>query len=431
MKHQDSTSSLLFFIAWWLCVATLSAQVRYEDQPLGSIPYEQREKLKEAMRVREPMDREIVDLEAEPWFDAAGQRLVGVVENRTMAKPQLDLRVKLFLANQSPLADPIKNEDRRVLVESRILSDWVQTTALAVHAERCGFQVTPQQVEQVIAQLAAQSAGDVGQTNDRMQMIGIPEVELRRETHDALLVEKLLTETVSRSYAEAQLRQIFERTPKVFLEPTRVEAWQIYQPLLRWATNKQIDKYNKNLKKFAKRLRKCKTDEDYLELKQKLDAAEGVKYVFTYLPRISENEPLPFSVMQQLFTLDLGKVSKPIRTSLGLHVVKVVKRIDGDQGTFEEARPKVENYLVEKMRDWLYESIKGQYDIQTNASGLNHWRPAASSRTAIGSASAADGASTQAVPRVPEQQRNAGERRLFTSPPPVKEVILDQAEPRS
>ncbi|MEK7139472.1 MAG: peptidylprolyl isomerase, partial [Patescibacteria group bacterium] len=73
---------------------------------------------------------------------------------------------------------------------------------------------------------------------------------------------------------------------------------------------------------------------------------------------VAEGDMVPPTVQQAMFKLEPGETSDLIKSNLGLHVVKVVERVQGQQGTFEQARPQIEAMLFEKGKEAIFEQLK-------------------------------------------------------------------------
>lgn len=447
MRNRLLFKALAGLLGAALLIPSARAQQPGEDtvtethKPMWSPPakfrrlLEQQQMLKQKIKTRGPV-------ETTPWLSPKGERLVGVVENRMLTKPQLEMRVNLFLQHQSRLDDPAKEEDRRVICESRILADWAQMTALAVLAEKQGFAVTPEEVDQALQKLASQSVQESGKAAAQMQMIGIPEGELRQELRDGIIVEKMMHTRVGQ-VSDEQLLTLFKAHPDAFLDPTRVKAWQLFQPSGATMTRKQIADAQKEFEKWGKRLRKCKKEADYLKLQSELKGHENV--VLSYLDRVASNEPLPAPLLKELFGLEPGETSGVIPTPLGLHMVKVLERTEG-HGKFADAKPQIQNYLIEKVKDVMYQTATSKLKVITDASGLNKYRELAKPTTPEAGAADATGiepdpasAGTDATDAPPmantarvrpasatAMPRKPAARGLLRNPPPVEDVLARQ-----
>ncbi|MCL5271453.1 MAG: peptidyl-prolyl cis-trans isomerase [bacterium] len=346
----------------------------YDNEPRKTLPHANLpENLRNAIEQKQLLEEKpkgpIRRVKTTPMLGPDGQQLVGVVEDRRMTKPQLELRANLFLRNAPSLGDPQKAEDRRVLTESRILDDWMKSTILAVHAQRKGYRVKPEEIDAAYKQLVAQSHGNPDQATQMMRMIGIPEADLRQEIEDGIAVDKLMLDYVQANFPEQQKQAIFKEDPSIFLDPPRVRAWQLFYPLTSYLTSSQLEKVTALMNDLRKRLRKCKDMNDYLALKKYLQD-NNREVVLSELSWATADEPLPQPVMKALFTMEIGETSDPVvNRGFGIHVVKVLERKEGEK-SYEQAKPRIENFLIEKSKEILYEEVKGKYKIKINASGL-------------------------------------------------------------
>ena len=435
----------LLVLGWGLILTPRAQLITGSENTQNTIPKKKaiwmpparfRNAIEQQKLLEETPRRPKVKHEFTPWLSPKGERLVGVVEDRMLTKAQLDLRVKIMLQHQPPLNDPIKEEDRRITYEGRILDDWAQLTTLAVQAEHEGFTVTPAEIDQSMQTLSAQSVENVEKAGEQMRMIGIPEQGLRQELADGILVEKMMRARVEK-VSDADLQKIFNRRPETFLEPTRVNAWQLFQPSIgNGMTRKEQAKAEDELTRWAKRLRKCRKQEDYQALLKEL--GERKDLILSYVDNIADNEPLPPPVMRELFGLEPGETSKVVSSKLGLHVVKVIERKQGHRGSLAEAKPQIQNYLIEKSKDVLYENIKSNYQIYTDATGLRKSREVGPSEpeplASPATATTADKAGSTALagqvakPRPRKQLGRLGDPGDLNEPPPVEALIGEKAD---
>ena len=387
---------IVVFAVWLLLGQYPQAREGQESTSISrskiSQHYQARELARQAKLRRQKPDRELVDVEPVPWVNAAGERLVAVVESRTLTRSQLDFRVRLFLRAEPRLEDPEKREDRRILTESRILNDWVKTTALAVCAEDLGFTATDEEVKRVFSELSKGSDESWDETEEVKRLIGIPERELRQEALDAILVDKLLRSESEARFGERKARRIFQRDPELFLQPTRVRAWHIFhaqvsRPIKKrtWYF-KEVSAIEIELKKLRKRLKRAKNEQDVLQIKKELERRPEI--ALSEMVWVSEEGRLATKLKDALFSLEPGKTSKVITVQrvggkLDYHIFRVIERKEGDQPTFEQAKPQIENLFMNKIRDPFYEAIKSKYRIYQAASGLNKWRRVAKAPPAV------------------------------------------------
>ena len=432
---------------------------RFEDEPLQN-DEEREQRARERIDAVEDVDtgprdsrKPILDRKPVPWKNEAGQRLVGVVENRQLTENEMRRRANMLLAlapklepdasarqayadDEEKLAELQQQmmEDRRMTYESGVLKDWIQVTTLAVHAEKSGIQVSDQEVQQALAELSNLSGTQGDQQQKGLSLIGVAEADLQREVRDSVLVEKLLDRTLAETISEQKKRAIFADNPAFFLPPDRVRAWQLFLPQVGRMTSDQAARTTKQMKAIGKLMRKTKVADDAaleaLRLHIKAEFPTTQEYVLSDLGWVEEGQTIPAAKV--LFDTEPGDVSEVIQTNVGLMLVRVFERSEGGN-TFEEALPQINSALHGQLKDLLYEKVKRNYDVHSGASGLNRMvakdasemarqRPLAQAPAPAVVAPEPDLGSLRRVPPPVEPempQSDGGARVQFSDPPPL------------
>lgn len=375
-----------------------------------------------------PHEGRIVDRESEPWLGPTGEQLVGVVNDRFMTRRELNRKAEQMLQQMPPLPEnmrqqerDIMRQDRRIQAEDVILHEWVMITTLALHARNEGFSVSEAEVDRALNKMVQHQGVRPTEAFQTIRLRGIPESEIRAEIRRGILVEKLIHTFIEHRFSELDLRRIFETYPRVFLKPSRVRAWQLFypKPTRGWITNNQRRQRLDRMYDWRKRLRRCDQPEDYQQLKEELEQREDAVYLRD-MGWTEQTEPLPKPLLEALFTTDPDETSEVAHSSLGMHVVKVLKREEGHRGTFEEARPQVVNYLFEKLKPILYEDVRRFYRIYKDAAGLKKWRRV----RPTGSAVAAGSAQSPSPSPTPTPRPTPG--GFSVQVPSVMDVLIDQ-----
>lgn len=394
-----------------------------EKAKYASLPPHIRDALIQEDMRREPIRRNKIDRKPVPWRGPDGEQLVGIVENRMLTKPQLTLRTNLILQGLPPERDPIAAEDRRVLLEDKLLAEWLIIATLAQHAETTGHQVSEAEVRRAINELnnAATLEGD-GNSQVDLRFVGIPESELFNEIRDSLLVEKLVQKRIRETITEDKMQKIFEARPQNFLEPTRVSGYHIFLPKQRNMLRTEEKQLLKDMGKFRNQLRKAKNEKHYTELETDI---VNSKFTFSVMNNVTSEDPMNYHLKEVLFTeTKPGNTSEVFESQIGYHVVKVVSRQEGDAMTLANARGMIEAELFEHYRDFLYSGVKGNYSIHSAGSGLNKWVPVAPYPEPVAPQIQPSSARDQAIAR---KLRQSG---YDFEPPPLEDVLIHNAEKR-
>lgn len=319
----------------------------------------------------------------EPILSPSGDRIVAMVNNeRTMTMSDLDFRLAILLKSlpsiQSPSGgkplDPVQIQEfmdkRRYELSLQIMDDWALNNVLVLEAGKRGFKVEPAEVEKSLAAMSETSHGGEGKARQEMTAFGIPEEQLRAETHDGLLVEKLVTDVVHKNFTPADYRKAFDLDPGYWMLPPRVRAFHVFKSIDSTMTEKQRSQAKSQIDGLYKQLKK--KNPDYKALQNQSDVHSGVAIGDTGW--IAGDSPASPGLKRALFSMEVGQTSRPFSDGLGMHVVRILEREDGSKRTFEDAMPQIEAYLYDKMKDAVYDSVKNRYEIRMNSGGLSRWK---------------------------------------------------------
>jgi parvulin-like peptidyl-prolyl isomerase len=327
---------------------------------------------------------------AEPILSPDGKELVGVVENRYLTKDELKKRAGLMMKalprseqtgliiSSSDANAKQSEEDRQILVEGRVLDDWVRVATLAVHAEHASrevpsLKVNDAEVSEAIKKLSDDAKIDVTKIPVAMQSVMLSERELRQEVRDSLLVEKYMNEYVKRTISDKQMRDLFEKDPSAFIEPTKVHAFEMFIPKEAMQAGGELKKTEKIINSWRGSFSRCKTVDDLKELGEKIKK-EQATMILSDMGWVLGTDAVDPEIHRAIFELKEGKTSKVIASAQGYQVFKAIERTEGEKPDFEKARPNVVAYLTNKLRDAVYENIKGQYGVRMAAGGLKNWK---------------------------------------------------------
>lgn len=171
-----------------------------------------------------------------------------------------------------------------------------------------------------------------------------------------VLDEKTLGSQISIS--EETLRQLYDETPDRFKSPESRKARHILLKLPETAGDAQRKEVEEKAKALYERI---KAGEDFIELAKQYSEDDLSKEKGGDLGEILPGDMSP-ELDKAIFSLQPGKVSMPVKTTQGFHIIRVDEVMGGEQKTFEQARAEIEkeyrqreaeNQLVEKSEQLL------------------------------------------------------------------------------
>jgi peptidyl-prolyl cis-trans isomerase C len=194
-----------------------------------------------------------------------------------------------------------------------------------------------------------------------------------------LLMEALLSSVGKEALTDPAMHQVYDDAIKQMGPQEEVHARHI---LIRAAAGD--DKANKEsenkIKAIIARLNK---GEDFAKVANEVTEDPSGKADGGDLGYFTKDQMVP-EFSEAAFKLDKGKISGPVKTQFGWHVIKVEDKRTKPAPNFEDVKPQVEQYLKRKAQTDLVtklrESAKVEkmYKTETPSSPANPQEPAAS-----------------------------------------------------
>lgn len=168
-----------------------------------------------------------------------------------------------------------------------------------------------------------------------------------------LLMEALLQSTGKEAMTDAAMRKVYEEAVKQMGEEQEVHARHI---LVRAAPGdeKASKEAEDKIKAVIARLNK---GEDFVKVAGEVTEDPSGKGNGGDLGYFTKEQMVP-EFADTAFKLDKGKISEPVKTQFGWHVLKVEDKRSKPAPTFEEVKPQVEQYVQRKAQADLVTSLR-------------------------------------------------------------------------
>jgi parvulin-like peptidyl-prolyl isomerase len=314
MMHPAKTivcsAALLFTAAW----AQAGPFPQEEAPPRSEAPPQRQAPPQTQAPPAAPEPRPVATVNGEPILDTDLQaQLQAQLQGRQVPREAVEQMRKQILDN---------------LIEARLIEQF---------AREEGPDVASEEVDQVLSRFDQQLQAQGARLEDYLRMQGQTKEDLSKRVEASLAWQKY----VSQKAPEDKLQQRFQQDKSHF-DGTQVRARHILIALpdeaddeARQAARSRFDELQKFLNEGGEFAQAATVYSD-----DQATAEQGGD--LGYFPR---HGAVADEVAEAAFDLEPGKLSEPVKSSLGVHLVQVVDRREGDRG-FEEAMPEGRNAVV-------------------------------------------------------------------------------------
>ena len=245
---------------------------------------------------------------------------------------------KLVRKFQSRLVDKLID---RTLIERAVADSSVEVSDQAIDKKL-------EQVRSRVKKRAKAAGKDVeGKSLEQLtQKLGISGDDLRNSIRQSIAIEKLLVQKGLELPTDEDIRNYYEDNQSKFEQPEQVRARHILVRVKPDAEQKVWDQAEKRIKEIHN---KASGDKDFAKLAR--NHSDG--------PRASKGGDLGFASRAQLkkmdpkfaetaFSLDSDKLSDPVKTRYGWHIVKKVEHREAESVPYEKVESKIRDQLKNK-----------------------------------------------------------------------------------
>jgi len=248
---------------------------------------------------------------------------------------------------------------------NRILNGIVTEKLLKDKVEEADIKVTQKDVDEQIEEIKEQMPE--GQNlEDILKMQGMTMDKLREQVKESLPIKKLIDKNVGepKEPTQEEIKEFYEQNKDSFVQPEAVTARHI---LIGFDEDDDDDSKAKKLEEI-KVIRKKIVDED-------ADFSEMAKEHSTgptgsrggSLGQFQRGQMVP-AFEEVAFSIDIDKVSEPVETQFGYHLITVDEREEEKTVPIEEAEDRIATYLKQqdqqgKIQEYI-EGLRDEADIE-------------------------------------------------------------------
>lgn len=231
----------------------------------------------------------------------------------------------------------------------QVLSYLISEKIIELELKKQNIVVSEEEIQKELQEIVEQYGGQ-GQFDAALASYGYTIDNFKKDIESNLKVEKLLEPEIE--ITEEEMKAYFETNKQAFNVEEQVKASHIL-----------VDSEEK-----AKEVEnKLLAGEDFAELAKEYSKDTSNSENGGELGFFSRGEMVP-EFENAAFALEIGKISEPIKTEFGYHIIKVEEKKAAKEANYEESKAKIkENLFNEKLPtayDTWYQEKSGEYKIE-------------------------------------------------------------------
>lgn len=231
------------------------------------------------------------------------------------------------------------------LFYTQVLDTLLAAQLLAAESATLGYTPSEADVDKEIAAIKQGFEGDAA-FKQALEQQGMTEAMLRSEIKEDLAIKKLMAEKLAPKVAvdDAAMHAFYDENKARMQEPEKFLASHI----LIQAKASDTAEVKAAARKKAEGLQtQIKSGGDFAKLAKESSDDPGSKDAGGALPWLGRGQTVP-PFEQAALALKPGEVSGVVESPFGFHIIKLVDRKDARQVPFDEAKPKIEEYLKQQ-----------------------------------------------------------------------------------
>jgi len=257
--------------------------------------------------------------------------------------------------------------------DQEVLEQFITDKLLAAEIKQGGIRVGEDEVDQYIAQIKEKNQLRDADLLEALKREGTTlekyRASIRGEIEKAEIINRQVRKRVN--ITPEDVERYYTLNQKRYLSEQRVRLRHILLSLPDKATAQQV---KAAITKAAEIRKRATSGEDFASLAQEFTEGAGgseggdIGWV-TRGTLLKEIEDLAF------YKLSIGEVSQPVRTSLGVHLIKLENREGGRQLPLSEVQAKVreelyEKALEERFQQWLKGDLRRKHRVDVKLPGV-------------------------------------------------------------
>lgn len=279
--------------------------------------------------------------------------IVATVDNKVITASELEQNLAPVMEHYRKTYSGEELEDILNKARKDLLNEAIEEKILLLNAEEANIEVSEEEVDSNIEEFKQNFAGSQ-EFHDELEKEGLTLADLKERIEQRIKVRRFMRFIIFKdiNITEGEVQELYEENKESFFVPEQVKISQILvEPLEDGRTQEKVDDIFNRLE----------SGEDFTTLARLYsdgpNASKGGDLGFVYL------EELHPSVRKALNGAKMGEYTEPIKTTAGIHIIKLEARKLPQYIPLSEVKDSLRNKLYDlKAGDtydkWIKETRK-------------------------------------------------------------------------
>ena len=256
------------------------------------------------------------------------------------SNPASTLKAELELSDlQKTLSVLDENQRKQVLADEKVFSDFVKQEAgnASVLVAARANKIHKSEKTRILAQRGVDN--------------------IVRE----LYLNQLIASKIPADFpTDEQVQEYYDQNKEKFVIGERIHVWQIFLPISEGTSKKEIELLKKRAESINNDLRTKKTDFAAAANKHSKHEASRLSGGYMGLIKVSELKP---EIKDVIKTLKQEKISNPIKTDDGIHILKRGAIVPKQDITLEQSETKIKELMLKQLNIQIRQAVFKQAGI--------------------------------------------------------------------
>lgn len=290
-----------------------------------------------------------------PWGLAVVDRIAAIVNQEIITLSEVEMRARPFL-EQIQIEDRAEKKLKTNEVIRKVLDVLIEEKLIDQEAKKAGIKVTSKEIDSVIEDIKRQNRASQEDLEKALARDGLTFESYRKEIERQLLRTKMVSWAVKVEppKGDKELREFYQKNVDRYRTEEMFRPGHILFYVPKDASSQEVETIRKKCEGILERIKK---GEDFGQMAL-LYSDDGSAKDRGDMGFFKRGELLPI-LEREILKLEVGQVSRIIRTEMGFHILKLIDRKGGDPIPFEEVKEKVKtDYLNQEMEKALKQYLK-------------------------------------------------------------------------